>query len=108
MTTDQFKTLLNKMGACKTARDWVQRQIKKGKSTKEIWEGCNNPDYLFWLHVRLYVFDWEKYRKFKIEHDMHAFYPHSKQFVNLRGEFIRKSTKYKDFHAAAIKHLKQE
>lgn len=108
MTTNQFKTLLKKMGACKSARDWVQRQIKKGKSPKEIWEGCNNEHYLFWLHTKLYVFDWDKYHDFKVEHDMYSLVTYSKEFLNLRKEFIRKSTKYKDFHKAAIKRLKQK
>jgi hypothetical protein len=107
MTTNQFKTLLKKMGACKNGRDWVQRQIKKGKSPKGIWESCNNGNYLFWLYSRLNIIDWDKYHDFKCEHDIYAMLIRSREYDMLKLRFVRETIKYKDFHTAAIKFLKR-
>jgi hypothetical protein len=95
------------MKACKSGRDWVQRQIKKGKSTKEILESCNNDNYLFWLYDTMLILDWDKYFSFKTKHKMYSMDYYGKEYKALRIEFMHKTVKYKDFHTAAIKFLKR-
>lgn len=107
MTTNQFKELLKKFRACKSGRDWVQRQIKKGKSPKEIWEGCNNGHYLVWLSSMLEIFDFDKYYYFKINNCYYVIKT-KKGYNNIKCQFVHKYIKYKDFHKAAIKALKQK
>lgn len=70
MTTNQLKKFLKLSGACSSGRDWVQRQIKKGKSPKEIWESCKNNDYKYWMGLKLCVIDVFDYYDYRVENNL--------------------------------------
>jgi hypothetical protein len=48
MKAGQFGEFLYDIGACGSAREWAE-----GKSFKQVWKTCKNPEWLEWLIERM-------------------------------------------------------